>query len=155
MHVSRFEWWSLLVAGMLAAVLIAPSMFAATSDEKAVVVPIQAMFDGMARRDAATIKASAVPGATMVLMRDGKTEQITFEAFGDRVGKGKTQIVERIHDPLMRVDCDLAMVWAPFEFRLNGKVDHCGTDLFNLVRTDGKWLIANFAATVRRDCPAN
>jgi Putative lumazine-binding len=144
----------LLIAGTLASGLIAPSMFAATSDEKAVLVPIQAMFDGMAKRDAAAIKASALPGATMVLMHDGKTEQITFEAFGERVGKGKTQIEERIHDPLMRVDGDLAMVWAPFEFRLNGKVDHCGTDLFNLVLMDGKWLIANFAATVRKDCGA-
>ena len=58
------------------------------------------------------------------------------------------------YDPLMRVDADLAMVWAPFEFRVNGKVDHCATDLFNLVHMDGKWLIANFAATVRKDCGA-
>ena len=129
-------------------------MFAATTDERAVLVPIQAMFDGMAERDAAAIEASALPGATMVLMHDGTTEQITFEAFGERVGKGKTQIEERIHDPLMRVDNDLAMVWAPFEFRVNGKVDHCGTDLFNLAHMDGKWLIANFAATVRKDCGA-
>jgi hypothetical protein len=144
----------LIAPGLIAPGLIAPSMFAAASDEKAVLIPIQTMFDGMAKRDAAEIKASAVPGATMVLMLYGKTEQITFEAFGDRVGKGKTQIEERIHDPLMRVDGDLAMVWAPFEFRLNGKLDHCGTDLFNLVHTDGEWLIANFAATVRKDCGA-
>jgi hypothetical protein len=141
-----------LAPGLIASRLIVPSMFAATSDEKAVLVPIQAMFDGMAKRDAAAIKASALPGAMMVLMHDGKTEQITFEAFGKRVAKGKTQIEERIHDPLMRVDNDLAMVWVPFEFRVNGKVDHCGTDLFNLVHMDGKWLIANFGATVRKDC---
>jgi hypothetical protein len=129
-------------------------MFAATPDEKAVLVPIHAMFDGMAKRDAAAIQASALPGATMVLMRGGTTEQITFAAFAERVGKGKTRIEERIHDPQMRVDHDLAVVWAPFEFRLNGKVDHCGTDSFNLVYTDGQWLIANFAATVRKDCGA-
>src|ERR1700733_14664512 len=154
MHFSRFRMLSLLVAGALASGLIVSSMFAATSDEKAVLVPIQAMFDGMAKRDAAEIKASALAGATMVLMHDGKTEQITFEAFGERVGKGKTQIEERIHDPLMRLDSDLAVGWAPFEFRLNGKVDHCGTDLFNLVRTDGRWLIANFVAAVRKGCGA-
>jgi hypothetical protein len=59
----------------------------------------------------------------------------------------KTQIEERIHDPLVRIDNDLAMVWAPFDFLVYGKVDHCGTDLFNLVRTDGKWLIASVADT--------
>jgi hypothetical protein len=35
---------------------------------------------------------------------------------------------------------------------VDGKVDHCGTDLFNLVRADGKWLIASVADTGRKDC---
>jgi hypothetical protein len=67
---------------------------------------------------------------------------------------GTTQIEERIHDPLVRIDNDLAVVWAPFEFLMDGKVDHCGTDLFNLVRKDGKWLIASVADTGRKDCVA-
>jgi len=135
--------------------LLTASTRAATPDEQAVLVPINEMFDGMAKRDAAAIKAPTLPGGTMVLMRDGKPTQITFEAFAERVGKpGKTQIEERIHDPLVRIDNDLAMVWAPFDFLVDGKVDHCGTDLFNLVRTDGKWLIASVADTGRKDCEA-
>ncbi len=111
------------------------------------------MFDGMAKRDAAAIKAPLLPGGTMVLMRDGKPVQITFEDFAARVAKpGTTQIEERIHDPLVRIDHDLAVVWAPFDFMVDGKVDHCGTDLFNLVRVDGKWLIAGVADTGRKDC---
>ena len=133
--------------------LLTASTRAATPDEQAVLVPINEMFDGMAKRDAAAIKAPTLPGGTMVLMRDGKPTQITFEAFAERVGKpGKTQIEERIHDPLVRIDNDLAMVWASFDFLVDGKVDHCGTDLFNLVRTDGKWLIASVADTGRKDC---
>lgn len=130
-------------------------MGAATPEEDSVLAPIRAMFDGMAKRDAAAIKASAIPGATMVLMRDGKPAQMTIEAFADRVGKpGKTQIEERIHDPLVRIDNDLAVVWAPFDFLADGKVDHCGTDLFNMVRVDGKWLIASVADTGTKNCPA-
>jgi hypothetical protein len=55
----------------------------------------------------------------------------------------------------VRVDHDLAVVWAPFDFLVDGKVDHCGTDLFNLVRTEGKWLIASIADTGRKDCSAH
>ena len=129
------------------------SMGAAAPGDDAVLAPIHAMFDGMAKRDAVAIKASAMAGATMVLMRDGKPTLMTVEAFADRVGKpGKTQIEERIHDPLVRIDNDLAVVWAPFEFLVDGKVDHCGTDLFNLVRKDGRWLIASVADTRRKDC---
>ncbi len=140
---------------MFAATAISCSALgAATPEEEAVLAPIRAMFDGMSKRDAAAIKAPILPGGTMVLMRDGKPTQMTLEAFADRVGKpGKTQIEERIHNPLVRIDNDLAVVWAPFEFLVDGKVDHCGTDLFNMVRMDGKWLIASVADTGTKNCP--
>jgi Putative lumazine-binding len=121
--------------------------------QQAVLAPITQMFDGMSKRDAAMIKKPVLAGGVMVLMRDGKPTQMTFEDFATRVGKpGTTKIEERIHDPLVRIDNDLAVVWAPFEFLVDGKVDHCGTDLFNLVRVDGTWIIASVADTGRKDC---
>ncbi len=124
-----------------------------SAEQQAVLAPITQLFDGMSKRDAAMIKKPLLSGGTMVLMRDGKPTQMTFEDFADRVGKpGTTQIQERIHDPLVRIDHDLAVVWAPFEFLVDGNVDHCGTDLFNLVRTDDKWVIASVADTGRKDC---
>jgi len=143
-----------IAATFLAATLTCSATVASTLEEEAVLTPIRAMFDGMSKRDAAAMKAPTLPGGTMVLMRDGKPTQMTLEAFADRVGKpGRTQIEERIHDPLIRIDNDLAVVWAPFEFLVDGKVDHCGTDLFNMVRMDGKWLIASVADTGRKNCP--
>jgi len=134
---------------------VATRVLAQSAEEQAVLAPIQAMFDGMSKRDAAAIKAPALPGATMVLMRDGKPTQMSLEAFADRVGKpGTTQIEERIHEPLIRIDNDLAVVWAPFDFLVNGKVDHCGTDLFNMVHVDGKWVIASVADTGTKTCSA-
>jgi hypothetical protein len=151
---------ALFLAAIAAAFLI-NSLRAATpisaepsaKEAQAVMAPIKEMFDGMAKRDAAAIKKPLLPGGGLVLMRDGKPTQMTFEDFADRVGKpGPAKIEERIHDPLVRIDNDLAVVWAPFDFLVDGKVDHCGTDLFNLVRADGKWLIANVADTGRNDC---
>ena len=145
----------LVLAGATATGLLTASLQAETPEEQAVLAPVQAMFDGMAKRDAAAIKAPLLPGGIMVLMRDGKPTQMTFDGFAERVGKpGTTHIEERIHDPLVRIDNDLAVVWAPFEFLVDGKVDHCGTDLFNVVRQDGKWLIASVADTGRKDCAA-
>jgi len=153
MKTFRRRCFVLFVAGATATGLLTASLHAGTSEEQAVLAPVKAMFDGMSKRDAAAIKEPLLPGGTMVLMRDGKPIQMTFDAFADRVGRpGTTRIEERIHDPLVRIDNDLAMVWAPFEFLVDGKVDHCGTDLFNLVRQDGKWLIASVADTGRKDC---
>lgn len=152
---TTFQPLLILLALATAATLLIPALYAATPEEQAVLAPVTALFDGMAKRDAAAMKKPLLPGGTMVLMRDGKPVQMTFEAFADRVGRpGTTQIEERIHDPLVRIDNDLAVVWAPFDFLVDGKVDHCGTDLFNLVRTDGKWLIASIADTGRNNCTA-
>ena len=54
----------------------------------------------------------------------------------------------------------LALLWvatppraaASFEFLVDGKVDHCGTDSAQLVRVDGRWLIAALADNSRTDC---
>jgi len=142
----------LFLAALTAAVLAIP-LRAKTSDEQAVLAPITAMFKAMTNHDVAAFKAPLLPGGGLVLMREGKPHQMTFDAFAELIGKpGKAHIEERIHHPLVRIDNDLAVVWAPFEFLVDGKVDHCGTDLFNLVRTDGKWLIAGVADTGRKNC---
>jgi hypothetical protein len=143
---------TLFLAALPLVVCAAPAQ---TPEEQAVLAPIQAMFAGMSARDAAAIKRPTLPGGTMVLMRDGKPAQMTFEEFATRVGKpGTTRIEERIHDPLIRIDNDLAVVWAPFDFFVDGKVDHCGTDLFVVVRQDGEWRIASVADTGRTTCGA-
>jgi hypothetical protein len=148
-HAKHFVFF----VGAILATSVATRALAQSAEEQAVLAPIHAMFDGMSKRDAAAIKAPTLPGGTMVLMRDGKAAQMTFETFAERVGKpGKTQIEERIHDPLVRIDNDLAVVWVQFEFLVDGKVDHCGTDLFNVVRVDGRWMIASVADTGTKTC---
>ena len=144
----------LFLAGAIVFAVLNP-LRAQSGDEKAVLAPIQAMFDAMAKHDAAALKQSLLPGGSLTLMRDGKPVQLTFDQFAEAIAKpSKAPIEERIHDPLVRIDNDLAVVWAPFEFLVDGKVDHCGTDLFNLVRVEGKWLIATVADTGRKECVA-
>jgi hypothetical protein len=143
--------------GILSLALAVPSMQAAalSPQEMSVLAPIEAMFQGMTKRDPAAIKAAALPGTVLVLMRDGKPEQMTIEAFAELFGKPtEKHMEERIHDPLVRIDHDLAVVWAPFEFLVDGKKDHCGTDLFNVVQAEGKWVIAGIADTGSKACAA-
>ncbi|HEX3986456.1 MAG TPA: nuclear transport factor 2 family protein [Acidobacteriaceae bacterium] len=134
-----------------------PALRAATpapsGPKQAVLGPVQALFAGMTHRDAAAIRAPLLPGGSLTLMRDGKPVRMSFDDFAARVAKpGTTQIEERIQHPLVRIDHDLAVVWAPFEFLSDGKVDHCGTDLFSLVRVNGEWRIGAIADTGRKTC---
>ncbi len=71
---------------------VAVRAFPQPTGEQAVLAPIHAMFDGMSKRDAAAIKAPTLPGGMMVLMRNGKPTQMTFDHL---CGAGR----ETWHDP--------------------------------------------------------
>lgn len=114
-----------------------------------VLEPVHAFFSAMARYDQAAMRAQVLPAGTATLMRKGKPVQLTLGDFVDHVKPGKERIEERLGKAQVMVDGDLAVVWAPYTFLLEGKPHHCGTDVFNLVRVDGKWQIAAIADNSR------
>jgi hypothetical protein len=54
---------------------------------------------------------------------------------------------ERIWDPDVRIseNGNLAMVWAPFQAKVNGLLDHVGVNLFVMHKIDGRWKISSVA----------
>lgn len=149
---SRWSW--LALACTVAMTFTAP-LSAATPEEQAVVAPFQNLLDAITKRDKDLMRNQLLPGGMATLMRNGQPMQLHFDSFVDRFpATGTHQLVERIHDPLVRIDNDIAIVWAPYEFLIDDKLDHCGTDVVNLVRREGHWLIASIADTSRKDCSA-
>ena len=62
---------------------------------------------------------------------------------------------ERISDPVIDIDDDIAMVWAPFVVRVGGKVSNCGIDHFDLVREHVTWKVMNLTFSSRTTgCPS-
>jgi hypothetical protein len=139
-----------------ALLLLSPPMAGArsgSSAEKAALASFQAMLDGLGRRDKAAMMAQLLPGGSATLMRKGKAVQMSFEALTDRLSQpGPESHQERIHDALVRVEDDVAIIWAPFEFLIDGKVDHCGRDIATLVLVEGRWLVAYIEDTGHNDC---
>src|SRR6201991_714528 len=136
------------------AMFVASPSEAATKEEAAVLAPVQAMFDGMAKYDQPAMLATVQPEGSVALLRDGKMLRMTLGDFIGKIKASPKRIEERIHDPLVRIDGDIAMVWAPYDFLVDGQVKHCGTDIVNLVRVDGRWLVAGIADNSRDTCPA-
>ncbi|CDG83746.1 hypothetical protein [Janthinobacterium agaricidamnosum] len=74
--------------------------------------------------------------------------QVKFAVFCDCLPDGTDALEERIDD-------DIAMIWTAYDFRANGKIHHCGTDIVTLIHQDGKWLITGIADNSRTTgCPA-
>jgi hypothetical protein len=150
----KFAGW-VLTAICAIGTLQAPAAHAKSpsAEEQAVLAAVHAFLDGLAHRDREAILASLLPGGSATLLRNGKPVQLTFEALADRLSQpGSTSREERIRNPLVRIDDNVAIVWAPFEFLIDGKVDHCGRDIVQLVRVDGHWLIAAIGDNNRTDC---
>lgn len=144
---------AVLSLALLAAAPVLAGSSPSAADDTAVLAPVQAFFTAMSRYDQAGMRMQVLPTGMATLMRHGKPVQLALGDFVDHVKPGKARIEERIHDPQVRVDDDIAMVWAPYVFLLDGKPHHCGTDVFNLARVDGRWLITGIADN-SRDCPA-
>lgn len=142
-----------LVAGAAFAMLGVSVAHAATPEEQAVIAPFQALLDGIGKRDHEMMREALLPGGMITLKRGDKITQLHFDAFIDHIPTtGNTQLAERIHDPLVRIDDDIAIIWAPYEFLVDGKVDHCGTDIAHLVKHNGKWLVAGIADNQHASC---
>jgi len=58
---------------------------------------------------------------------------------------------ERYWMPTVMVRGSIAVVWAPYEFWVDGKTSHCGVDVFSFVKTGGAWRVANAMWTVEPD----
>jgi hypothetical protein len=58
--------------------------------------------------------------------------------------------VERGFDPEVRRTGNLATVWVPYDFHVNGAWSHCGVDTFTMVKVEGEWRIAGMAWTVEQ-----
>ena len=62
---------------------------------------------------------------------------------------------ERYWSPTVLVRGQIAVVWAPYEFWVDGKTSHCGVDVVDLVEVDGTWRVANMMWTVEPDACAS
>jgi len=62
--------------------------------------------------------------------------------------------MERLIEPHVHVEGDIAMIWSRYEFELDGRFSHCGVNHFDLIRQDGRWRVLNITWTQQyENCP--
>ncbi|MEP6626891.1 MAG: nuclear transport factor 2 family protein [Ginsengibacter sp.] len=126
----------------------------AQSADDSVRLAVNQLFAAMKNADSALLVSSFADSAILqtVIYKNGKV-QVKIEAVADfarqLVKTEKNSLDERIQFDVIRIDGALAMVWAPYKFYYRGKISHCGTDSFQLVRINGKWKIQYLIDTRR------
>ncbi|MET7998340.1 nuclear transport factor 2 family protein [Amycolatopsis sp. NPDC005232] len=116
-----------------------------SEDALKVLDTVARLLDTVARRDKEGMRALLVPGGVSVRSRDHEVQVIPFADFPDLLPGGTAELDERFHDPLVRVDDDIAMVWAHYDFLVDGVVHHWGTNILSLLKQSGEWRVSSIA----------
>lgn len=115
--------------------------------EAEILATIDRFFEAMARRDAAAYGAEVIgEGMTFTqIWKDGSWElrQRRQQELTDALAQGRGVPNETYWDPTVLIRGPIAVVWVPYRFALDGQETHRGIDVFDMVRVDGRWKIAN------------
>jgi hypothetical protein len=145
----------LMVAAM-AALMLTVAHAQPPAERDAVLKVVQAFFDTMSAQDVEGARAILQPQGRFHAMRvrDGKPDVRAFsneEYFADL--KASTQKMrERMWNPEVRIHGLIATVTTPYDFWIDGKFSHCGTDVFDLIKTEEGWKIAGGVYTLESKC---
>ncbi len=129
------------------------------ADTAAVLAPIDRMFAALTAKDGPTLLAQTLNEgrATAVLTLPDGTRAVRSRSWADfakGIGDGPSRLEERLINPVVEIDGDIAMVWSNYVFLIDGKLSHCGVDHFDMVRDAGGWKILNITWTQRQTgCP--
>lgn len=132
------------------------SLLRAQTTEDSVKAAVNKLFTAMLSSDTALLASSFSENAVLQTIETGKDGKAVVQGdavkdFASAISKiAKGDADERIVFDLVKIDADLAIVWAPYKFFYKGKFSHCGVDSFQLVRVHGVWKIQYLIDTRRK-----
>ncbi len=147
-----------LLRALCCALALLPLLAFGQKDEKAVKAVINRFFEGMEKGDTTLLLSTCMPEPVLqTYMKDKNGAlQVYSERFSDFVAfvgqPHAEKFKEEIEFEAVHTEAALASAWTPYTFYLNGKVSHCGTNSFQLVKTAEGWKIQYIIDTRRKNC---
>ncbi|WP_286272653.1 hypothetical protein [Thalassotalea hakodatensis] len=113
-----------------------------SAQENGALKPINHLFDAMREHDGDKLMAQFTKGAH--LERVTMENVVTLSAlpkFAQFVDTSDKYLDEKLFSYSVHVSDNLASVWTPYAFYIDGKLSHCGVNSFQLIHTDQQWKI--------------
>ena len=146
---------TLRLLALLLIALAAPAQAGQGAERRAILSTVQSFFDALAARDQAALMATVIPEGriTSHRVRDGRTVVQTggWSEWAGRIATSTERLEERMYAPQVRIRGSLATVWTEYSFHREGAFSHCGVDLFDMAKIDGRWRILNISYTVETE----
>lgn len=127
-------------------------------DRTQVLATVRELFAALGERDIVRLEALHHPQSRTTAVRSGSGSDSpttrTLPEVLESIAAVTVPMTERFWDPEVRVDGDVASLWAPYDFYVDGTFSHCGHDAVHLVRMDGRWLVLSMTYTIAEppDC---
>ncbi|QHI35863.1 hypothetical protein IMCC3317_12110 [Kordia antarctica] len=138
--------------------LVSFRLNAQTDDEIAAKQAVVQFFEGFHKKDSTLMQEVVhkdIILQTTYINKKGEATLRNQDAKGfikAVVSRAETPIwTEKILSYNVQVDGNMANVWTPYEFWLDGKFLHCGVNSFQLFKDNGKWKIIYLIDTRRKD----
>lgn len=116
---------------------------------------VDRLFDGMRMASASAVREVLAPNVRFaVLTPEGTIASQTLDTFVEAITASQGNWDERLYDVEVKIDGDMASVWAPYTFYLAGRISHCGVNSIELLRDADGWKITQVSDTRRGEgCP--
>lgn len=129
----------------------------AQSDQQQIESTIATFFDGMYKRDTVLIasvlhKNCSLNSVNILAGKPAQNKSETMAGFFKSISSIPSNIIleERLLEHKIQVDEALAIDWTPYEFYVNQKLSHKGTNVFTLVKTGDSWKIFSIIDTRKK-----
>lgn len=117
-----------------------------------VMEPVHRFFDALGKQDKNGLLAVVAPNVEITSMHGNELHRLAIEKLADVIAAHKGgAIAEHIYAPRVHIDDNLAVVWAPYKFTIDGRVDHCGTDVLTLGKVQDRWIIIGLSDNERKE----
>jgi len=104
--------------------------------------PVKALFDAMRAHDGEQLAAQFTDSALLQRAEPGgNIKSNDISQFAGFVSQTDKYLDEKLLAVTVQQSDNLAAVWTPYVFYLDGKLSHCGVNSFQLVRTGPNWKI--------------
>ena len=119
----------------------------------AVQASVMGFFGALQAKDRVRFEAVTLPDASFISLRhtpEGwmRTRRDRDALMAQLLGVQGTIVEHFLAPPRILVDGPIATVWGDYGFSIDGKRQHCGIDVFDLVKDGDAWRIANARWTI-------
>jgi ketosteroid isomerase-like protein len=112
----------------------------------------QGLFDAMFARDTAQLHQLFTVDGRLIStwLRSGKpvARNLSVADFSKMVVATKEPYRERMIEPQVLVDGDVALVWGKYDFHVGARLTNCGINAVQMLRTADGWKISQVTSTI-------